>query len=69
MRNLQKKVDYLKDILGEADKEVTESSGESDDEVAEIQPKKKNITKQRLAVSAEVYGAYNKKADFVPKVV
>ena len=41
----------------------------SGDEVEEIQPKKKNIKKQRAGVSAEVYGENNKKADFVAKVI
>ena len=49
--------------------ETPESEQGSSDEVDDIQPKKKNITKQRQGVSAEVYGAFNKKADFVPKVV
>ena len=35
----------------------------------DIQPKKMNIKKQRQGVSAEVYGEYNKKADFVAKVI
>ena len=35
----------------------------------EIQPRKKNIKQQRQGVSAEVYGEFNKKADFVPKVI
>ena len=35
----------------------------------DIQPKKKNIKKQRQGVSAEVYGEFNKKGDFKPKLV
>jgi cAMP-dependent protein kinase regulator len=35
----------------------------------DIQPKKKNIKAQRQGVSAEVYGEFNKKGDFVPKVI
>lgn len=70
MRNLEKKVAYLNDILGDDGKgSQTESDGESDEEVEEIQPKKKNIKKQRQGVSAEVYGNFNKKGDFVAKVV
>ena len=35
----------------------------------DIQPKKKNINAQRQGVSAEVYGEFNKKGDFTPKVI
>lgn len=70
LRNLEKKVVYYKDMLNEDGKDKTESSGEEDDdEVDDIQPKKKNITKQRMGVSAEVYGKFNQKGDFTPKVV
>jgi cAMP-dependent protein kinase regulator len=37
--------------------------------VEDIQPKKKNIKQQRQGVSAEVYGEFNKKGNFVPKVI
>jgi cAMP-dependent protein kinase regulator len=70
MRNLKKKIEYFKELLGEDVGSQTESSGEDeDDEVQELQPKKKNINVQRKAVSAEVYGTYNKKENFVPPVV
>ena len=48
---------------------MTTEEDESDEAEEEIQPKKKNIKKQRQGVSAEVYGQFNKKEDFVPKVV
>lgn len=72
MKNLKKKVDYLKDQL--EDQEGGQQSDESDEDeeddiVAEVQPKKKNIKAQRAGVSAEVYGQWNKKGDFKPKVV
>lgn len=52
------------------DKTESEEDEEgSGDEVAEIQPKKKNIKQQRAGVSAEVYGQFNKKEDFVAKVI
>ena len=71
MKNLQKKIDYYKDILGNNDDKgaVTTEEDESDEEEEEIQPKKKNIKKQRQGVSAEVYGEFNKKENFVPKVI
>ena len=68
LRNLKKKVEYLKDQLQE---EGSESEQEDDEEevVDEVQPKKKNIKAQRAGVSAEVYGQWNQKGDFKPKVV
>lgn len=51
------------------DGEHTPSDNESDDEVEDIQPKKKNIKAQRQGISAEVYGEFNKKGDFTPKVI
>lgn len=46
LKNLQKKIDYYQDILGNNDGgAVTSEDDESDDEADEIQPKKKNITK------------------------
>lgn len=70
LKNLEKKVAYYKDLLNEGgDETPSEDDDESGDEVEEIQPKKKNIKKQRAGVSAEVYGENNKKADFVAKVI
>ena len=71
MRNLKKKVDYLRQQLEEADEghESHSEEEEEEEDVAEIQPKKKNIKAQRAAVSAEVYGDWNKKGDFKPKKV
>ena len=68
LENLHKTVDYLNDKLGGDHASQTESDG-SDDEVEDIQPKKKNINQQRHAVSAEVYGNYNKKGIFEAKVI
>lgn len=56
-------------MLNEQDAELTPSEEDSDEQVDDIQPKKKNIKQQRQGVSAEVYGEFNKKADFVPKVI
>ena len=70
LKNLEKKVAYYKDLLNEHDP-ATESDqdDDEDDDVEEIQPKKKNIKKQRAGVSAEVYGEFNKKGDYVAKVI
>jgi wobble nucleotide-excising tRNase len=68
LRNLEKKVAYLKEKLGDTGSQ-TESEGSEDEEVDIVQPKKKNINKQRQGVSAEVYGNFNKKGDFKPKVI
>jgi cAMP-dependent protein kinase regulator len=69
LKNLKKKIEHYKDILNERDGELTPSDDESEDDVEDLQPKKKNIKKQRQGVSAEVYGEFNKKEDFVPKVI
>jgi hypothetical protein len=55
---------------GLVNKDVAESSESSDDDEAEevIQPLPKG-KQQRSGVSAESYGAHNKKEDFVPKVI
>ena len=70
LKNLNKQLEYYKDLLNEHPESEHTASDEEDDEVEEeIQPKKKNIKKQRAGVSAEVYGENNKKGDFVPKVI
>lgn len=70
LRNLEKKAAYLRDQIGHDDGEHTQTDeDESEEEVDDIQPKKKNIKAQRKGVSAEVYGEYNKKGDFKPKVI
>lgn len=44
LKNLQKKVEYYKDMINEnAAHSQTESDNDSGDELEEIQPKKKNI--------------------------
>ena len=47
LKNLIKKIDYYKDILGDNDGggAVTTEEDESDEEAEEIQPRKKNIKK------------------------
>ena len=72
MKNLKKKVDYLKDQMdsnGANGGDHTDSDEDEDEDEEVEQPKKKNIKAQRAAVSAEVYGTWNKKGDFKPKVV
>lgn len=70
IKNLKKKIEYYKEILNEAGDESEHTpTEESDEEVEDIQPKKKNIKAQRKGVSAEVYGEFNKKENFTPKVV
>lgn len=69
IKNLRKKVDHLRTQIKEDDGPVTTESEDDEEEVDEIQPKKKNIKKQRAGVSAEVYGAFNKKEDFQPRKV
>ena len=73
MRNMKKKVDFLRDQLDHPLLDVnTDSASDQDsdeDDTAHIiihQAKKKG---QRAGVSAEVYGLWNKKGDFKPKVV
>ena len=55
----------------EAHSQETESSHDedSDEEVEPVVQKKEVSKKQRAGVSAEVFGQYNKKEDFVPKVI
>jgi cAMP-dependent protein kinase regulator len=71
IRNLRKKVEYFKAKLEEGGMEEEENSeqSEEEEEVGEVQPKKKNVKAQRAGVSAEVYGDWNKKGHFQPKVV
>lgn len=69
VRNLRKKVEYLKDKLQEYEDHDQHSEQSEDEEEEDIQPKKKNIKAQRQGVSAEVYGNWNKKGDFEAKVV
>jgi len=69
IKNLRKKVEYLRSQLKEDEGPLTTESEESGDEVEEIQPKKKNTKKQRAGVSAEVYGEHNKKGDFQARVI
>ncbi|KRX10955.1 Cyclic nucleotide-binding protein [Pseudocohnilembus persalinus] len=47
----------------------TPDDSSEDDIVEEVQIFKKDIKKQRQSVSAEVFGQFNKKENFVPKVV
>ena len=49
--------------------ETSESSGDEEEEVFELPKKRIAAQKQRKSVSAEVYGIYNPKGNFTPKVV
>ena len=49
--------------------ETSESSEGEDDEVFELPKKKIQDRKKRKSVSAEVYGVYNPKGHFKPKVI
>lgn len=83
MRNMKKKVDYLKDQLDiEPHKKGTgqydsgsQTESDKDDEDSEEEERQKAVKAkaqkkgQRAGVSAEVYGDWNKKGDFHPKVV
>ena len=76
MRNLKKKVDFMKEkltVVGEKPTESEESSSSSDEEEQdEMKPAVQHQTKrkqQRAGVSAEVYGQWNQKSAFVPKVI
>jgi cAMP-dependent protein kinase regulator len=67
---MRKKLEFLKSQL-DVDEEA-EHTPESDDsdvsEEEEVKPIKKKAG-PRAGVSAEVYGEWNKKSDFVPKVI
>ena len=77
MRNLRKKADYIReklnhDDVGSDDEEEGEDSPQSEEEQDSVKPESKMKTRhtmQRAGVSAEVYGAWNQKGEFVPKVV
>lgn len=83
MRNMKKKVDYLKDQLdldpkakgtGQYDS-GSQTDSDHDDEDSDEEERQKVVKAkaqkkgQRAGVSAEVYGGWNKKGDFTPKVV
>ena len=69
VKNLRKKVEYLKSQLNE-DVDVTDESEQDDEsEEEEKAPVRKAKTKQRAGVSAEVFGENNKKEDFTAPVV
>lgn len=53
----------------EVDSQHSVESEEENEDLGDVQPAKKNIKSQRAGVSAEVYGDWNKKGDFVPKVI
>jgi cAMP-dependent protein kinase regulator len=73
LRNLKKKVEYLRDQLEErGDADSQKSEDEDQDDEAEIDESKKAKAKnkgQRGGVSAEVYGTWNKKEDFKPRII
>ena len=70
LKNLRKKYDYLRSQLEEDEEaEHTPESEESENsEEEQVVPQKKKAG-PRAGVSAEVYGQYNKKSDFKPKVI
>ena len=76
MRNLRKKAEYIREKLNQDDvaseDEEGEDSDQSEEEQDSVKPESKMKTRhamQRAGVSAEVYGAWNQKGEFVPKVV
>ena len=72
IKNMHLKIEDLKSRLKNNPDahSATESSAEEDsEEEVEIVQKKEASKKQRAGVSAEVFGQYNKKEDFVPKVI
>ena len=76
MRNLRKKADYIREKLNHddvaSDEEDAEDSPQSEEEQDSVKPESKMKTRhtmQRAGVSAEVYGAWNQKGEFVPKAV
>lgn len=70
IKNLRLKIDDLKAKLGDkGDEEHTESSEDSDGEdIGPVLHKQAPHKKPRAGISAEVFGAYNKKEDFVARV-
>lgn len=57
---------------GKASDEELETSDDSEDEYIDIDlitSSKKDINKSRSSVSAEVFGEWNKKQDFIPRVI
>jgi len=76
MRNLGKKADYLREKLDHegACSDEEEDSPQSEEEQDKVQPgsggkQPARHSMQRAGISAEVYGAWNQKGVFVPKVV
>ena len=78
--NSQKELDIKKDVSVNSDNSYSEENDDvmDDKEEEEIKNKLINIKKSqenqnsmraRISVSAEAYGLYNKKRDFVPKVI
>ena len=68
MKNLRKKYEHLKSLVGEANDsqtETDESDEDSEEEEVKVPTKPR---KHRAGVSAEVFGAHNRKEDFRPPV-
>jgi hypothetical protein len=57
------------DQLARMAEPVTESDEESEEELEVFEPGLRGGTRKRQGVSAEVYGQFNKKGDFQPRVV
>jgi len=69
MKNLRKKYEYLKSLVGEHDDGTQTETDESDEDSQEEEVKvPTKPRKQRQGISAEVFGANNRKEDFRPPV-
>jgi len=66
IKNLRKQVEYLQSQLDDNDEGTLTESDEDDEEEDDdhITKRQAKGKKQRQAVSAEVYGEWNKKEDF-----
>ncbi len=53
----------------DSDVDPDEEDDQIDDQIFEQQIKKKSVTNMRTSVSAEVYGKFNNKANFQPKII
>lgn len=68
VKNMRKKVEHLKSMLGNQNPAVHTESSDEDSGEEMVVPVKRPV-KQRAGISAEVFGANNVKEAFVPKVV
>jgi len=68
MKNLRKKYEYLKSMVGENDDPHTETDESDEDSQEEEVKQPSKPRKQRAGISAEVFGTHNRKEDFRPPV-